>query len=96
MTDKPDDVAQQPERLSLKRWSRRKLEAARGGDAAAPTPRRRRLRRGSAAAAGARGRRRAVADAAAPLPPVESLTFDSDFTAFMQAGGRRSDRSARR
>ncbi len=58
MNDKPDDVAQQPERLSLSRWSRRKLEAARAADTAA-----RRYagagRRGSAAAAGAYGWRRA-------------------------------------
>ena len=65
-----------PEGLSLKRWSRRKFEAAREKTAAtdaasapvaAPAP-----------AAGAPA-------TAATLPPVDSLTIDSDFTPFFQS-----------
>jgi hypothetical protein len=71
-----------PERF-LSRWSRRKLEALRAPaepapavavPAPAPAP--------SAIEAAA-----ASPAAAAPgLPPVESLTFDSDFTAFLEPG----------
>ena len=38
MNDKPDNLAQQPERLSLSRWSRRKLEAARAETTARDAP----------------------------------------------------------
>ena len=61
------------ERFSLSRWSRRKLAAAAEAPASAPAP--------------------AVVPASAPgapapleLPPVESLTFESDFTAFLRPG----------
>lgn len=47
----------------LRRWSRRKLDAAKAPDPAKP----------------------AAADPAPPLPSVDSLTFESDFKAFMQA-----------
>jgi hypothetical protein len=57
-------------RFSLARWSRRKLEAAKPTPAAAP-----------AAAAPAVA---SPAPAAADLPPVESLTLASDFTAFLR------------
>lgn len=57
-------------RFSLSRWSRRKLEAAKPTPAAPPAP---------AAPAAA-----PPAPAAAELPPVESLTLDSDFTAFLR------------
>ena len=64
------------ERFSLSRWSRRKLEAA----PAAPVP---------AATTPAPASAAATAPATpveVPLPPVESLTFDSDFTAFLRPG----------
>ena len=71
-----------PERFSLTRWSQRKREPQR----AAP-------RRAGVAAAcrrdaagtpcGVDAAPAAVPDGS-PLPPVESLTFDSDFRAFMQ------------
>ncbi len=69
-----------PEGLSLKRWSRRKFEAAREKTAptdTAPVP--------VAAPAPVEGAPGAGAPAtAATLPPVESLTIDSDFTPFFQ------------
>ena len=67
------------ERLSLSRWSRRKLAAAAEAPAlpasapsVVPAP---------TTAAGA-----PTPPAALELPPVESLTFDSDFTVFLQPG----------
>jgi len=66
------------ERFSLSRWSRRKLAA----EAPAPTP-------ASAPAvvpAPATAPGLPTPSAALELPPVESLTFDSDFTAFLQPG----------
>ncbi len=81
MADSPST----PEGFSLKRWSRRKLEAA---QAAAPA---------AVPASAVPAPPNAVAAAPAPvlaaspaaheapvLPPVESLTHDSDFSAFMQ------------
>jgi hypothetical protein len=84
MSDKPDNVAQQPERLSLKRWSRRKLEAAR-----AETPRDAPPEPVAAAAppqpAQPAQQAGAVAQSTdAPLPPIESLTIDSEFAAFFK------------
>jgi len=80
--------ANTPEGLSLKRWSRRKLEAARAKAApaipAAPS---------SPAVASAPAAASVPMDAAQPasvpapaetLPPIESLTIDSDFAAFLQ------------
>ena len=74
-----------PERF-LSRWSRRKLEALRASPDATP----------SAAAAPAASSLPVAAEPAqstvvatsppAELPPVESLTFDSDFTAFLRPG----------
>jgi uncharacterized protein DUF3306 len=69
-----------PERFSLKRWSRRKLDAARNETA---TP--------AAAPSHVPPVAPPVAPAPAPsapdaprlLPPVETLTFDSDYTAFL-------------
>ena len=65
------------ERFSLSRWSRRKLAAAveapvtqASASAIVPKP-----------APGT-----PTPSAALELPPVESLTFDSDFTAFLQPG----------
>src|SRR5436309_11725693 len=68
------------ERFSLSRWSRRKLAAA--AETPAPTP-------ASAPAvvpAPATAPGMPTPPAALELPPVESLTFDSDFTAFLQPG----------
>jgi hypothetical protein len=76
MTAKGGDA----ERFSLSRWSRRKLAAA--AEAPAPTP-------ASAPAvlpAPATAPGVPTPSAALELPPVESLTFDSDFTAFLQPG----------
>jgi len=81
-----------PKGFSLKRWSRRKLEAARAdaepANAVAPV-----LQPADAPAdapAIAPGEAAAAVAASVPngdppaLPPVESLTIDSDFTAFLQ------------
>lgn len=79
MADEPET----PERFSLSRWSRRKHEAARGVvPAAEATPARVDALAASAAIAPAVPGTDAQADA--PLPPVESLTIESDFSAFMQ------------
>ncbi|MCC6193399.1 MAG: DUF3306 domain-containing protein [Burkholderiales bacterium] len=68
MTDPEDKEA-----FSLSRWSRRKHEAARAAPAPPPP-----------ASTPAPPVAPAVAAAAeAPLPAVESLTFESDFTAFL-------------
>ena len=77
-----DDAKQ---RFSLKRWSQRKHAARREpvaptGDAttppkAAPT---------AAAPVAATTTSSSPAPAATPLPPVESLTFEADFSAFMK------------
>jgi len=86
MDDKPGQG-----RFSLKRWSDRKLAAARapanpvpvappappaGGGAEPPSVQ---VRPAAAVAP-------AQPAADAPLPAVETLTFDADFTAFMQPG----------
>ena len=72
------------EGFSLKRWSRRKLEAAResaAADSAAPlVP----IAAQDANVPLATVPPKPVAVSEAPLPPVESLTIDSDFTAFLQ------------
>lgn len=68
-----------PERFSLSRWSRRKLEAKTEGATQTALP-------ASAPVAvppsGAASSSAAVP--AAELPSVDSLTFDSDFTAFLR------------
>jgi len=80
MADNPETT----EPFSLKRWSQRKRAAART-DPTQPSPAVAPVAEDPAVAA------IATADAgpaampeAAPLPPVDSLTFDSDFSAFMQ------------
>ena len=86
MNDKPDKLAQPPERLSLSRWSRRKLEAARietapsrelapAPIATAPQP-----QETERPAAGALG----ALQSGTALPPIESLTIDSEFAAFFK------------
>ena len=80
MNDKPEPVSP-PDRLSLRRWSRRKLEAARAQTAPA---------RGLAAPPGApaaptqQAVERVAPSAAPALPPIESLTIDSEFAAFFK------------
>jgi hypothetical protein len=84
MSDKPDEVEQKPDRLSLRRWSRRKLEAAQGKTAP---------REGAAVPAATTQEPASQAPRpagetpqtpAAPLPPIESLTNDSEFAAFFK------------
>lgn len=77
--------AKSPESLSFKRWSRRKLEAARESPVAAPavapvataSP-------ASAPVSAATAEPAPVASSADALPPVGSLTIDSDFTVFLK------------
>jgi hypothetical protein len=76
MADSPET----PEPFSLKRWSQRKRAAARVVTAdpiLAPAP-------SVPAVTDVAAPAPAPSVEAAPLPPVESLTFDSDFSAFMQ------------
>jgi hypothetical protein len=68
------------ERFSLSRWSRRKLAAA--AEAPAPTP----APAPAVVPAPATAPGVPTPSATLELPPVESLTFDSDFTAFLQPG----------
>ncbi len=82
MIDKPGTVEEQQDRLSLKRWSRRKLEVARAqappADVAAEPV---------ATIQSAQALQPIVETpqpAAAPLPPIESLTIDSEFAAFFK------------
>ena len=77
--------ANTPEGLSLRRWSRRKLEAAREKAASAapasPTP----ASAPVVAPAPVEAAPSAVAPAAVEaLPPVESLTIDSDFAPYLE------------
>jgi len=73
MTDEPTK-----EGFSLKRWSQRKHAVAREvSKPAAPETQSPVVPASPAAATTAKA-------AEAPLPPVESLTFDTDFTAFMK------------
>ena len=66
------------ERFSLSRWSRRKLEGAAEAPAPASAP--------AVVPAPATAPGVSVPPAPVELPPVESLTFDSDFTAFLRPG----------
>jgi len=80
MSDKPE-LVQHPDRLSLKRWSRRKLEAAR----AQAAPVREHAASPATPATQATQPAGAVAPNATPaLPPIESLTIDSEFAAFFK------------
>ena len=86
-----DDEAESSDRF-LSRWSRRKHEAARAERAAseaALAPSRRRF-----PAPTLRRPLRAPPRRTAPLPPVESLTIDSDFAPFLKPGGRRAVKRA--
>jgi len=90
MNDKPD-FAPPPERLSLSRWSRRKLEAARAQSAPA---------REVAPAPVAPGRQApqpappSAPEASAALPPIESLSIESEFAPFFKPGIPESTRRA--
>ena len=83
----PQHMADNPETtepFSLKRWSQRKRAAART-DPAQPLPSVAPVAKDPAAVAIASADAASAAiPEAAPLPPVDSLTFDSDFSAFMQ------------
>jgi len=75
MADNPES----PEPFSLKRWSQRKRAAAQAAPTQAlPTP------AAATPAAIAPADAAPVPDTSPPLPPVDSLTFDSDYSAFMQ------------
>jgi hypothetical protein len=65
------------QRFSLRRWAQRKLDAARA-EVAPVTP----VARAAVATAPSAAPAQAVAESV--LPPIESLTIDSDFTLFMQ------------
>ncbi len=83
------DSTSTPEGFSLKRWSRRKLDATR---AEAPEPAPVAVPPAAAAPAPIEATTPETPDATTPdainaepsLPPVESLTPDSDYSAFMQ------------
>jgi len=87
MNDKPD-FAPPPERLSLSRWSRRKLEAARAQSAPArelaPAP----------VAPGQQAPQPSAPEASAALPPIESLSIESEFAPFFKPGIPESTRRA--
>jgi hypothetical protein len=70
--------------FSLKRWSRRKRDAARTDPAPALPAETPVVEDPATAAMGTSDAATAAVPEAAPLPPVDSLTFDSDFSAFMQ------------
>ena len=72
-------AADKKDGFSIKRWSQRKLEAARAAEAPAAVPT---VPPPPAAALPAAAP--ATAPAPSALPPVESLTFESDFGAFLQ------------
>ncbi|HEY1461259.1 MAG TPA: DUF3306 domain-containing protein [Casimicrobiaceae bacterium] len=81
MNRKPDPAAPDERPLSLRRWSQRKLEARRAepqvqAESVAPV---------ATAPATALTEPVASANATAALPPLESLTPESDFTAFFSA-----------
>jgi hypothetical protein len=71
--------------FSLRRWSRKKLEAARGLPDAGPDSGRAALPVAAPAPPAEPRAAEAAVPAAesAPLPPVDSLTIDSDFSAFL-------------
>jgi hypothetical protein len=75
------DIPETPEPFSLKRWSQRKRAAAQTAPAQTlPPP----AAEAPAAIAIADTAPAPVPEPSPPLPPVDSLTFDSDYSAFMQ------------
>jgi hypothetical protein len=83
MNDKPG-LVQQPERLSLKRWSRRKLEASRAQAAPARGPSTAPVAPVPAPPQAPQPAEQAAPNAPPALPPIESLTIDSEFAAFFK------------
>jgi len=87
MTRRPQASEERAERFSLRRWAQRKLDAARTADAAPVAP----LQVSATASAAPVSPATPAIQPATPqpaaqpeLPPIESLTIDSDFTLFMQ------------
>ncbi len=80
MSDKPE-LVQPPDRLSLKRWSRRKLEAARAQAAPASEPA---ASPEAPVAPSPQPAEQVTPNANPALPPIESLTIDSEFAAFFK------------
>jgi hypothetical protein len=76
--------AKTPDGFSLRRWSRRKLEAAREQAIEEPRATTVPVPEGPPAAGVPDAPVQPPVEAKAPLPPVESLTPQSDFTVFMQ------------
>ena len=87
MKSKSGPSERSAEGFSLRRWSRRKLEAVRATpsaptvSASPPTPAAQLMPQTAAAAAPASA---SSGPTLPELPPVASLTFDSDFTAFLK------------
>ena len=76
------DESPPAERFSLSRWSRRKHEVARAERSSTPAPTTPAASPGAEIAPPVAAAENA--SAVAPLPPVDSLTFDSDFAPFVQ------------
>jgi hypothetical protein len=75
------DIPETSEPFSLKRWSQRKRAAAQTEAAhAPPAP----ATEAPAAMVTAGAAPAVVPEPSRPLPPVDTLTFDSDYSAFMQ------------
>ena len=85
MSDKPA-AAEPPEPLSLRRWSQRKLDARRTPEAARIEADPATSSAASDAAADVRAAPPppAVVPSPAVLPPIESLTIESDYAPFLQ------------
>jgi hypothetical protein len=78
------DDSKAPTPFSLQRWSQRKLATARAAKAEPAPPPAAATTPASSPVAPIPGAAPAPVAEAETLPPVESLTFDSDFAAFMQ------------
>lgn len=79
------DSTKPPERFSLSRWSRRKLESARAESAPNPAPSSPGATAPPSDGVGSTTSPQASETVAtSTLAPIESLTIDSDFTAFLQ------------
>lgn len=76
-----DDNA--PERFSLKRWSARKLDAARRTPAPAEIPVPHVTQPSAVVVNPPANEPKPLGDAPPVLPPVDALTFESDFSAFL-------------
>ena len=88
MSRKPYSSSPAEERFSLRRWSRRKLAAAQAPDAVPAMP-----STPAAAAVAPLAASESSAAATPVLPPVESLSFESDFKPFF---GPKVDESLKR